>query len=565
MYIESDPVYVRRGCEDVERTVPFYDFKVYDYGETPVFHHPIMPKMPTVDRPFFWDVYTFGSNFWDMIKNQIHIFPTMYLDFGLVLSQREEDFYIWNSYTTKSAYIEEPVTLGDYGTTFVVDVAGNFTLEPGKGTAATLTVFTEGPVSSATNFQITVTVFEEEPLVYLIQTLANRVISFPFWPDWSKKVEFKLKFNTVISKSTQNYEQRRPLLTKPQRSFGFTHLDTTYGLVTNAMSFAQDKSIGIPVAHEMFNVVSIDADGMGITIRENTSDLWHLKRFCKYIYLLDRSRNVWVVKEIVSIETNRINVENPILESFGDPAAIAGFPMIIGVFGSAKPTVLNGNLISWDMSFSELIGMNQPDLVDVPAFPSSLPNKFDWTKKVDFEQNVYRDIGEFAGTAQLLYQKFPLNKNVPKTFTGTFILKSRAELCSFLDFICGSKGRTKKFEYLWPMNEFQLIGGEYEGVNQLRVRNTYFAEQFQKILNNKVVIRYRDNVMNTTIVAASSTSQFTKITLSNLTDFRIFDEDCETLRIEQYKTVRFDLDEFTIECLSGKVFSVNVRFAEVYQ
>lgn len=565
MFINSDPIYAQRGLTDVPYDLNTYGAKCYDSAQAPIFHYPVMPKMPTPDYPFFWDVDAVGDNFWDMVKNQIHIFPTMYLDFGLVLSQREEKFYLWNSFTTKSAFVQEPVTIGDYGTTFVVDIAGDFTLQPGKGTGATLTVFAEGPVSSATNFQINVTVSGEAPLVYLIQTLASRVIAFPFWPDWSKKVEFKIKFNTVISKSTQNKEQRRPLLTKPQRSFAFTHLDTTYGLITNAMNFAQDKSIGVPVAHEMFNVVSIDADGMGFTIYENTSELWHLKRFCKYVILFDRSRSVLVAKEILSIEANRINVKNPILESFENPAAISGFPMLIGVFGSAKPTVLNGNLVSWDMSFSELIGVNQPDLVGVPAFPSALSNKFDWTQKVDFEQTIFRDIGEFAGTAQLLYQKFPTNKNALKTYTGTFILRSRAELCSFLDFLCGSKGRTKKFEYLWPMNEFQLIGGEYEGVNQLRVKNTYFAEQFQKILNNKVVIRYRGNVLNTTIVAASSTSQHTKLTLSNITNFRIYDEDCDQLRIEQWKTVRFDLDEFTIECLSGKVFSVNVRFAEVYE
>ena len=563
MILNIDPLYMKHQKPDVCYDISRNTFLCYDFIEDTRFLIPTTRYLN--DRhPFFWDAYNIGDNFWDIIKNQIHIFPSLYVDFGLVLSQKEVPYYIWNAYTTKSAYIQEPVVSGDYGTTFVIDIAGNFTLQPGKGTPALLTVYVEGPVSSSTDFQINVTVSGESLLSYLIHTLATRVIVFPFWADWSKKVEFKLKYNTVISKSTQNSEQRRPLLAKPQRSFSFTHLDTTYGLTTNVLNFAQDKSIGIPVVHEMFNIISIDADGMAFTIYENTSELWNLKRFCNYVLLYDREAGTMVAKKIVSLETNRISVENPILETFNNPAAVSGFPMVIGVFSSAKPTVLNGNLVSWDLAFSELIGTNQPDLTGVPALPSSLSNKFDWNQKVALDQSIFRDIGEFPGTAQLLYSKFPKNKNSLKTFTGSFTLKSRAELFSFLDFIAGTKGRARKFEYLWPLNEFQLIRGEYEGVNMFRVKNTYYAEQFTKVLNKKVIMRYRGYTLQTTIDAVSSTAQYTTITTANPTTFRIYDEDCGTVRIEQYKTVRFDLDEFSIECLSGKVFRVNVRFAEVY-
>ena len=315
----------------------------------------------------------------------------------------------------------------------------------------------------------------------------------------------------------------------------------------------------------MFQVTAIDSDKMGFTILEKTTELWNLKRFCNYVLLFDVSSKVLVAKKITSLTENKIYIENPILEDLPNVSSIVGFPMIIGVFKSAKPTVLNGNYVSWDLKMDELIGENQPALTGVPSLPVELTNKFDWSDKVSFEQNIYRDIGEFAGTAQMIYSKYPLNKNTNKPYSGSFTFKTRSELFSFMDFICGSKGRFKKFEYLWPLNEFQLVRSEYEGVNQLRVRNNYYAEQFSKVVNKKIVVKYRNYALSTSITSVSNNSEYTTLTLANPTNFRIYEEDMHNVRIEQYKTVRMDLDEFTITCNSGKSFSLNVRMVEVYE
>lgn len=563
----SPPDVLAYNVEDVVVSYSFdrYDCVLKDDEDSVDIFVPVTPKTVHVKTSHDWETYVISDNFWDIIKNQVHIFPSLYIDFGLVLSQREVGYYIWNSWTDKSVFILEPVAIGDYGTTFVVDIAGNFTLQAGKGTPAVLTVYTEGPISSSTDFDITTTVQGMSSYTYKIRTLATRVVVFPFLADWSKKVEFKLKFNTIISKSTQGFEQRRPLLSKPQRTVSFSHNDFIYGLVSNAVNFAQDKSVGIPIVHEQFHLSSIDSDKMGVTLIENTSHLWNLKRYCNYVLFYEKSTNILVAKKITSFTENKVFLENPILETFSNVSGVVCFPMIIGIFNSIKPTVLSGDMIGWDLSFSELIGENQPDLANVPALPSALNNKFDWENKIDFEQNLYRDIGEFPGTAQFIYSKLPYNKNYPKSYTGTFVFKSRSELCSFLDFMCGAKGRFKKFEYLWPLNEFKLVRGEYEGVNQLRVRNNYYGEQFYKILNKKIVVNYRNYSLSTSVVSISAGVEYTTLTLANPTNFRIYDEDCDRVKIQQYKTVRFDLDEFTIECHSGTIFSVNVRFMEVYE
>ena len=373
-----------------------------------------------------------------------------------------------------------------------------------------------------------------------------------------------MAFETVLSKTTQNNEQRRPLMAKPKRSISFSHLDIMYGLTTNALNFAQDKTVGIPVVFEVFSITDLSIGATQVTIRENTADLWNLKKYCDYVVILEVSTGKMVAKKIQEIGSNSITFENPILDEFTSTDAVVGFPMLIGVFNSAKPTVINGNLVSWDLAFSELTGENQPELKSIPVLPASLSIEADWTKPIGFEQSLYRDIGEFLGTAQMIYSKYPLTKNTNKSYTMEFSFGTRAELGAFLDFVCGAKGRAKKFEYLIPLNEFQLTRGEYEGVNQVRVKNNFYHEQFNKVLNKKIRLLYKDKKLETSITSTGYTSDYTVLTFANPTNFRIYDEDCHLVRIEQYKTVRFDLDEFTISCNSGKSFSVNVRFTEVY-
>jgi len=562
MLLDINPIYGSHP-EQIARHVLGSQYSCYNFGENIGF--PYMTNEGTIGvYGFFWEPQTTAPNFWDIIKNQVHVFPGLKVDFGLVLSQREIPYYIWNAYTTKTAEIKEPVLVGDFGTTFVFNIAGDFVLQPGYGTGGLLTVFVEGPISSATDFNIEVIVQGDEPLLYVIETKATRIIVFPFWADWSDNVKFKMSFATIMTKDMRNREQRRPLITKPQRSISFSQVDKVRGLVTNAINFAGDKTIGIPMVQEIFQVTEITGGKTVVHFRGNVSELWNLEHYSDYIYLYDVNTKMHVAKKVILKSGNQLTVENPILEEFPNIASVFGFPMIIGYFKSAKPKVLDGNLVKWNLELEELRGENQPPLVNLPALPASLSTKFDWEDSVDFEQILYRDIGEFLGTAQMIYQKYPYNTNHPQPYTGTFRFKTRTEINAFLDFACASKGRFRDFEYLWPVNGFEVIKGEYQGVNQLRIRNNSFAEQFSKMHNKKIRLRYRNFVLETSISGASTNALYTTITMLNPTTFQIFDEDCHNISIQQYKTVRFDLDEFTFEYLSSDHMKVNIRFMEVY-
>ena len=562
MLLDINPIYGTYTLPD-RRIILGNPYSCYNFGENIGFPYNTQEGAIGVYGNV-WTPHTTAPNFWDIIKNQVHIFPALKVDFGLVLSQQEIEYYIWNAYATKTATIREPVLVGDFGTTFVFYIAGDFTLQPGHGTGGLLTVFVEGPISSATDFNIGVEVQGNEPLLYVIETKATRIIVFPFWADWNDAVKFKMSFSTIMTKDMKNREQRRPLLTKPQRSIAFSQVDKIRGLVGNAINFAGCKTVGVPLLQEVFHVKDITDGKTVVHIHGLINQHWNLDHYCDYICLIDKSTDVMVAKKIIARSGDYVQIENPILEDFPNISSVFGYPMIIGYFKSAKPKVLDGNLIKWSLELEELRGENQPPLTGLPAFPASLSTKFDWEETVGFEQTIYRDIGEFLGTAQMIYPKYPYDKNHPESYTGTFKFKTKTELNSFMDFVAASKGRFRDFEYLWPLNGFQVIRGEYQGVNQLRIKNNSFAEQFSKMVTKKIRLRYRGQTLETSISGVSSNALYTTITMLNPTTFQIFDEDCHNVYIEQYKNVRFDLDEFTFEYLSGNAVKVNIRFMEVY-
>ena len=518
---------------------------------------------PAPNRKDNYTIFDIGGNFWDIIKDQIHIFPALDVDFGLVLSQKEIAYYVWNSWSTKSAEVFEPVASGDPGTTLVFDVAGNFTLGPGQGCPGALTVFIEGPISSSTSFYIKTILDGTTKIDYTINTRATRVIAAPFWADWSQKVEFGLDFKTVVFERKDAKEQRRPMMAKPRRTVTFTNNPALRGLVDNFLNFACDKSIGMPVIHEMFQVQFMDNDKKGVEIRENKATLWNLNNYCDYIILYDITKKMVVAKKIASKTATHIYFENPVLEEFTKDSMIVGFPMLIGYINSAKPTIITSEIVNWSVEMLEMVGDNQPELLNVPAVPADFPFEIDWSEVPTYERSMNRFISEFNGRAQNVYSRFPYNRNTPMSFGGKVTLSSREEMCNFLNFICACKGMLKSFNIVVPINGVNVVRGEYPGSTNLSIKNNFFAEQLSKMVNKNVVVKYHNNQLQTSIYSATNNGEYTNLTLSAAMSWQVYLEDCDKVQIFRKIPVRLDMDNFRFVCENGKVFTITVKVKEL--
>ena len=549
--------------DDVVRTLNLADNVQFLESSTKVSFANVGPGYPAPNRSDDYTITATSGNFWDIISDQVHIFPSLDVDFGLVLSQKEMLYYVWNSWSTKSVEVFAPVTTGDLGTTLVWDIAGDFTLGPGQGTPGKLTVFIDGPISSSTSFYIKTILDGTAQKDYTVNTRATRVIAAPFWADWAKKVEFGVDFSTVLLERKNFTEQRRPMVNKPRRTVSFTNNAYLRNMVSNFINFAGDRTIGVPIIHEMFQVQYFDADKKGVEIREMTTELWNLNKYCDYIILYDIEKRMVVAKKIASKSLNHIYFENPVLETLSIESKIVGFPMIIGYINAAKADIVTSNLVDWTVDLYELVGENQPDLLSIPALPTDFPFDIDWSDSPSFERSFHRNIEEFAGITQVMYSKFPFNKQTASIFIGKITLNSRQEFCSFMDFISAAKGRLNKFNITVPINTVNVIRGEYAGSSSLWIKNNFLAEQFSKMANKDVVIKYHNNTLTTKLNSVENNGEFTTVNFLNSIPWRIYDEDCQDVQIFKKIPARLDMDNFRFSCENGKFFTITIRVKEM--
>ena len=548
---------------DVVQTINLADNVQFLESSTKVSFANVGPGYPAPNRSDDYTITATSGNFWDIISDQVHIFPLLDVDFGLVLSQKEMLYYVWNSWSTKSVEVFEPVTTGDLGTTLVWDIAGDFTLGPGQGSPGKLTVFIDGPISSSTSFYIKTILDGTTQIDYMVNTRATRVIAAPFWADWAKKVEFGVDFSTVLLERKNFTEQRRPMVNKPRRTVSFTNNAYLRNMVSNFINFAGDRTIGVPIVHEMFQVQYFDADKKGVEIREMTTELWNLNKYCDYIILYDIEKRMVVAKKISSKSLNHIYFENPVLETLSIESKIVGFPMIIGYINAAKADIVTSNLVDWTVDLYELVGENQPDLLSIPALPTDFPFDIDWSDSPSFERSFHRNIEEFAGITQVMYSKFPFNKQTASIFIGKITLNSRQEFCSFMDFISAAKGRLNKFNITVPINTVNVIRGEYAGSSSLWIKNNFLAEQFSKMANKDVVIKYHNNTLTTKLNSVENNGEFTTVNFLNSIPWRIYDEDCQDVQIFKKIPARLDMDNFRFSCENGKYFTITIRVKEM--
>ena len=541
---------------------PFLNDKceLFDKGNNPLFFDNRTRTKRTISH-FVFDNYIRTGSFWDIINNQVHIFPSLIIDYGLVLSQKETEYYIWNAYTSKSVFIEESVGSGDIGITLQFDYAGDFTLGPGQGVSGVMTVFIEGPVSAKTYFAIPYTVQGEERNSFELSAECTRIILFPFFPDWRESVKYRIKFETSSVSMITLKEQRRPMMKKPQRVISFTNTDYIRNLTENSLDFAEDKNIGIPIPHEFFSLLSVDGDKLGVTMNGDSNLFWNLKRYCNYIGFLNLTTNVIFAKRIISVIGNHIEFDTPLLDTVSNLSRVVCFPLVIGYFKSAAPKYHSGDILSWDIDFEELIGEDQPNLNNIPTLPSFFPIPFESTeyKKT---HTMHRDLGMFPGSAQTVYSKFPFDKKAPKSAEVSLVMNA-SDLSTFFDFVCATKGRVRSFYIYEPINSFKVVLPMYEGSNQLKVENNFYSEAFSRLSEKAVILIYRGQTATLIIMDVSSNIEYTTLTFDKAINFRIFEEDMDMVRIERRVKVRLDLDEFEIDCQSGNVFKTTVRFMEV--
>ncbi len=146
---------------------------------------------------------------------RIHVIPTD-IDLGNVIVDQLHDVEVWNAYPASAQNLAALVITGGDGLLLEDPVDPPTVYAPLESRMHVLTAYVAGPpvVDATFTFDFP----SEDPVLSVI---GNRIVVWPFQPDWDKPVIERLSWLTDVLESYDGTEQGRELRSVPRTSFGF--------------------------------------------------------------------------------------------------------------------------------------------------------------------------------------------------------------------------------------------------------------------------------------------------------------------------------------------------------
>ncbi|MEG2139880.1 MAG: hypothetical protein RRY20_03730 [Bilophila sp.] len=415
-----------------------------------------------------------ASSIADTIYGQVHLFPRL-VETGLLISSETRTVVLWNATfkTIELQHLGESQPAGSQLTGFTPQ-----TILPTGEVRGVLSVTTAGPAQQHTVY--TFTTSAGSPALTIT---ASRVLLFPFWPDWGAGISIDYVFDTVVARSDDGKEQRRPLATRPLRRLQATVWGN--GLagqrMRNLIQQGKDRVFGAPIWSEAVTVSAIDPTGTRVSVAEDIATHWNLTRLCELIMLHDTEHNVFY-----AVSVKAVDVDSRVLTL---TAALSGLalgtrpirlvPLFLGMLVSAEPTSVTDDLETWAVAFQEVAGSQPLWSGKAPSASASLslwPYQPDWSasgsgapsaktalvRTVRTVRGGIMELGTRQGTA-------------PASLTQGYLLQ-RAELAAFLDSVTALRGRWGRFLVHEPRLAFTLTAEALPNKSELQVQDNGFLQ-----------------------------------------------------------------------------------------
>ena len=389
----------------------------------------------------------------DLIYNQLHLYP-LSVELGLLSGAESRSVLLWNA-TFSAVEMYGVSAASPAGTQLSGVFAGP--LAPTGVAEGVLEVLASGPARQDTTYTFSTGLGERS-----LSVTASRVLLFPFMPDWSGGLDMDYAFDTVIARSENGGEQRRPLVKRPLRTLRASVWgDGVNGqLLHNLVQQGKDRVFGVPVWQEALDVAEIDATRLAIRTKRPFGDCWNLTRLCNLVMLHERRGGAFLACSVASQDTGTVTVTAPIPELFAGPTTRM-VPLFAGILTSAEPSTVSDALETWTVEFRELAG-SQPDLGALPHAPADPAPAWLWPHRPDWSGGAG---GGPGGTSSLLRTLRTVRGGVmelgswgraaPVTHRQSYWLRE-AELAALLDGATFLRGRWRTALVRDPRRAFTL-------------------------------------------------------------------------------------------------------------
>lgn len=292
-----------------------------------------------------------GAFYSDVLFDKIYLEPVL-IDAGLIIETQVVQIKVWNAFLNQVSTITNIQAINAAGT--ILD-APSPPIEIPKGWDAEydLTILKDGPPVQNTQY-----IFSVAFQSFTVVVKGTRIVAFTYEPNWGNGISVKYRFFTVMRRSKQLREQRRPLLVNPLRE------------ISCSMWFNQDRLrkflhdmraiygsvLAIPIYTEPLTTASDPQGQTIVTVEQDISKHWNLQRLTTLMMFLDRDNQFnSELKTLDSISgTNQLVFDQPVLGSYFAGRLVI-YPVMVGLISGKTLEAETDDVVQVRMDLREIL------------------------------------------------------------------------------------------------------------------------------------------------------------------------------------------------------------------
>jgi len=267
---------------------------------------------------------------------------------GMITEGVDYTINIWNAFIDATVDITLVAESNPAGIDFTVP-ATPVTIQKFGEDSYTFTVLRLGP--PAQNSTIT---FVVNGVTYETEITGVRVIPFVYDPDYKSRLAHTIEFETIIARAKRLKEQRRPLrenmLVHTDVEIFAQDIDAQH--FENTMRYGKGFVFAVPIYFEQIYPSTTLTGQLSFSTSNDLTKFWMLNNKAQYIIIINTSTLVGETKEISSVASGSITLENTINETF-DLNYVAVYPAIFSYIQTLKMAQKTDSLAVNRIGFKE--------------------------------------------------------------------------------------------------------------------------------------------------------------------------------------------------------------------
>jgi hypothetical protein len=464
---------------------------------------------------FFYDYY-----------NRVHIVPKT-IDLGNLVNVTQKPFVLWNAHIDAKT-LNEVNSNGALGLAVTDFSTMPSDFAPLAEKTYTLTAFTEGPNVINASYQF---VFASGDVAQLDIT-GQRLIVFPFKPNWESAVTETLEWKTNVLKSYDDSEQRRKLRNKPRRGFEYKFLvkNDAAKLLENMLIGWQSRDFAVPVWMDRGQLTDTAAIGE-MTIKLDTTNIGFENGTMALLY---NGYDNYEAVTISSFTESQVNISFPLQKTWHIGSMV--YPIVVGHLPTSISLMRHTDtVITGQAAFSTNPDIT-PNNLPVAAAPFTYDGLEVITKQPNWKNGLDNEfLREFYTVDFTVGVRRHIDKHDTTRITRPFgwLLKNKAEIMGFRKLIQRLQGQLKTCWIPSWHNDFKVVDVTPAGALALFIGGT----EFYKLVG---VNTSRDRIMITLhtgevyyrkITGMTIVTQGTQLAVDSVFPIQIDPENVKTVHI----------------------------------